>query len=66
MQNTRFEHSQGTMAYAYALVKEYDDHQKEQDRLQREARPGFYDKFKNTRNTRGGMKLEDPNKEVDD
>ena len=30
------EHNRATIEYAYRLVKEYDDHQREQDKLWRE------------------------------
>lgn len=30
-----FEHSQGVLDFAYRLVKEYDDHQKDQDKIER-------------------------------
>ena len=35
-QHSRFEHSPTVINYAYQLVKEYEKHEREQDKLQRE------------------------------
>ena len=37
--NGYFQHSQSVMALAYKLVKEYEQHEREQDRAVRKANP---------------------------
>lgn len=39
LKNTRFEHSREAMELAHRLVKEYIDHEKEQDRLWKQQYP---------------------------
>jgi len=52
---SRFEHPPGVIDYAYALVDEYIQHEKEQDRLWKKKNPKLVTKTKRKRSKPGGM-----------
>lgn len=52
--NGYFQHDRSVIDFAYSLVKEYDDHEKVQDRIYRRAHPYVPQSPKN-RSKQGGM-----------
>ena len=57
--NGYFQHPKGVIDFAYQLVKEYDDHEKEQDRIWRQANPAKVTKSKSYSKPGGMIKKHD-------
>jgi hypothetical protein len=51
----RFEHPRATIDYAYHLVREYIEHEEEQDRLWKNKNPELVTKTDRKRSKPGGM-----------